>query len=98
MSPGLARGVKSQSFSLSSGSVYSPLEHLSLEFYFVSVLEASCALEHLHLGALSVHLYDLRHQPGPVNVDVAELVLGYRTVDKYRDKVGDYAGDNTCGF
>ena len=74
------------------------LEHPSFELYGISVLQSACAFEHLDRSLVSGHLDDLREEGSAVQSDVAELILGYRSVNLDGYKVGNDSCYLTCCF
>ena len=64
------------------------LQHMSLKLNLRVDTQAAGALEHLHIDILSHHLDHLRHEAGTVEINVGDLVLGYRSIHFDDDQVG----------
>ncbi len=74
------------------------LQHPAFELHLVAALEAAGAFEHLHGGVFPVHLDYLGHHLDAAQVDVADLVLGHRSVHQDGHQVRDDPRNNTCSF
>ncbi|KAF5034121.1 hypothetical protein DSECCO2_599520 [anaerobic digester metagenome] len=69
------------------------------KFHAFANLQTTRAFEHLNVSLISQHLDHLGHQPGSVQVDITDLVLGNRPADFHNYQVGNNTGnDSGCLF
>ena len=71
-------------------------EHPAEEFDLVAALQAAGAFEYLYGSLVSAYLDDLCKKLGAFEVDVAKLILGYRTVYLHCHQVGYDARYFSC--
>ncbi len=64
-------------------------EHVALELHFCADGQPAGAFEYLHVDVVADHLDHLRHQTGAVEVDIGDLVLGYRSVYFHNNEIGN---------